>query len=659
MKLTAKQRRALPDSDFGIPETRQFPIHDKNHVKAALRFVKFAPPGKKKELIANINKRAKELGMNINIPAHEQVTPDIDNGMYVKSIEASNVGTLEPIVGASETIIPGGGTSYLGDEENPSFGAKVMDYVLRRKIVREDTVLEEGAVLSQIIIPDDGYTRNNINQMIENNREEDKEEEMRKYHHSVPIFNNFEKRISNIITKGQTRDMLKYITFSDSENKALNVAQSWQYISINAAETIIKILHDKDLDDKVAADRIYHLICSCPESDFIYLMATLYRGIYEWKHHIRFHWVASFIADNKIVFKGSLPWSNDPYDPKCFAIQSMKESEGFSAEEINKIKTYFTQDVFESVSRLSRIWNHDGVFILISDLNPTHEIQIRRLMDEATINGYLIIHGEYPPKVFNKSIIFVKSPYYGSDKIGLMIFGNNRGENFTKVFYFLNDDITKLAEIALRIDAKYGKRQLPDKVRESLEKMFQDVGCFSNIEQPNVPRSDPNIVHESVSSIFKDVKKMALAAMRRIHVEKDGEVSINLKDELTLANYSETHRLLQADLQSDDTEGLKLNIAYVFSLITIIETKYVFGKKTDKYSKEYKDAINLRGMLISDFNTGLNAIRKKDPSFSFIKFYKESGFESAVYKFNAKAITNLSSSKLVETIFQNILRFGR
>jgi hypothetical protein len=162
--------------------------------------------------------------------------------------------------------------------------------------------------------------------------------------------------------------------------------------------------------------------------------------------------------------------------------------------------------------------------------------------------------------------------------------------------------------------------------------------------------------HESVASIFKDAKNVFVRTMRKIHVNKDGDVSINLKDELTLANYSETHRLLMADVNSDDLSGLKMNTAYIFSLITIIETKYLFGKNVDKYTQDYKDAIKLRGMLINDFNTGLNAIRKKEPGFSFIKFYKESGYEDAVYKFNTKLITNLSTAKLVETVFQNAVR---
>jgi len=40
-----KQREALPDSVFAIPEERKYPIHDKNHARAALaRVTEFGTP---------------------------------------------------------------------------------------------------------------------------------------------------------------------------------------------------------------------------------------------------------------------------------------------------------------------------------------------------------------------------------------------------------------------------------------------------------------------------------------------------------------------------------------------------------------------------------------------------------------------------------------
>jgi hypothetical protein len=285
---------------------------------------------------------------------------------------------------------------------------------------------------------------------------------------------------------------------------------------------------------------------------------------------------------------------------------------------------------------------------------PIAERDIMYLKYEKAITGYALLRvSGYP----DKTMVFLKNvPYTDSIGILIKIREPNKGIPSLKMLYFkTGDDICKLADIATRVYGRYS-RGIPADVKMKLRQMFSDVIYIMDLADNTLLKVPTT---ESVASIFKDAKRGVINAMRRIHVEKNGDVSINLKDELTLANYSETHRLLMADLDSDDVAGLKLNVAYVFSLITIIETKYVFGKNVDKYSSEYKDAIKLRGMLISDFNTGLNAIRKKDPSFSFIKFYKESGFESAVYRFNTSKITKLSSEKLVETIFQNAMKLKR
>jgi len=49
--LTTKQREALPDSAFAIPEERKYPIHDKNHAKTALaRVSEFGTPVEKERV---------------------------------------------------------------------------------------------------------------------------------------------------------------------------------------------------------------------------------------------------------------------------------------------------------------------------------------------------------------------------------------------------------------------------------------------------------------------------------------------------------------------------------------------------------------------------------------------------------------------------------
>lgn len=46
-KLTTEERKELPSSDFGLPETREFPMPDAAHVRAAESYFRYAPEDKK------------------------------------------------------------------------------------------------------------------------------------------------------------------------------------------------------------------------------------------------------------------------------------------------------------------------------------------------------------------------------------------------------------------------------------------------------------------------------------------------------------------------------------------------------------------------------------------------------------------------------------
>lgn len=64
-KLSAAERKELKDSDFGIPETREFPMPDAVHVHAAESYFRYAPEDKKKELARRILKKAEEFGVEV------------------------------------------------------------------------------------------------------------------------------------------------------------------------------------------------------------------------------------------------------------------------------------------------------------------------------------------------------------------------------------------------------------------------------------------------------------------------------------------------------------------------------------------------------------------------------------------------------------------
>lgn len=65
-KLTSEERRELPDSEFGLPEDRSYPMPDAAHVRAAEAYFRYAPDSDKPELARNILAKAKEFGVQVN-----------------------------------------------------------------------------------------------------------------------------------------------------------------------------------------------------------------------------------------------------------------------------------------------------------------------------------------------------------------------------------------------------------------------------------------------------------------------------------------------------------------------------------------------------------------------------------------------------------------
>ena len=63
-KINTEDRNKLPDSAFGIPSKRKYPLTDEKHVLQAVRFFNKADEEDKSELAHNIVKRAKELNMD-------------------------------------------------------------------------------------------------------------------------------------------------------------------------------------------------------------------------------------------------------------------------------------------------------------------------------------------------------------------------------------------------------------------------------------------------------------------------------------------------------------------------------------------------------------------------------------------------------------------
>lgn len=61
--LSAAERRALPDSAFGLPEERKWPLHDEEHVRSAIQNFHWCPKDKQRTVAAAILKAMRKFGI--------------------------------------------------------------------------------------------------------------------------------------------------------------------------------------------------------------------------------------------------------------------------------------------------------------------------------------------------------------------------------------------------------------------------------------------------------------------------------------------------------------------------------------------------------------------------------------------------------------------
>lgn len=66
--LNTEERRELPDSDYGLPERREYPMPDAAHVRAAEAYFRYCPEDLRPKLARAILAKARQYGVDIQSP---------------------------------------------------------------------------------------------------------------------------------------------------------------------------------------------------------------------------------------------------------------------------------------------------------------------------------------------------------------------------------------------------------------------------------------------------------------------------------------------------------------------------------------------------------------------------------------------------------------
>ena len=130
-KLKAKQRRALPDSAFALPEKRAYPIQDESHARVALSMLHNASPAEQKKIKAAVHRRYPDIEIggedkaekSPGVPDFATETPrehgHLDSGQ--SGLAGPATGGIKPLA-ATPSAFPGGESTYVAvaeSEANP------------------------------------------------------------------------------------------------------------------------------------------------------------------------------------------------------------------------------------------------------------------------------------------------------------------------------------------------------------------------------------------------------------------------------------------------------------------------------------------------------------------------------------------------------------
>ena len=67
-RISYEERKELPDSVYGLPEHREYPMPDAVHVRAAEAYFRYCPDDLKPRLAKAILKKAEEFGVDVESP---------------------------------------------------------------------------------------------------------------------------------------------------------------------------------------------------------------------------------------------------------------------------------------------------------------------------------------------------------------------------------------------------------------------------------------------------------------------------------------------------------------------------------------------------------------------------------------------------------------
>jgi hypothetical protein len=627
--ISSKDRKALPNEIFGLPEDRKFPLTDEAHVRKAIQYFKFAPPAKRVVLAKNINARAKELGMRLKISkmndfykfADKLIVREsaYDDYEFQRLVEIGQ-GDVEKLIG----LVNGSMQQGISQLFNKLFVNPSLEVFITIEKELQPQILSYDAFKHV-------YDKMGIN------------------HYINPI-----KHVNEAMQKSydllfgflQYNDPLLDLTNNNLINCVLeDIFHCIDYqIQLYRDTEIIK--HKLKLMTEVVAYckcNIYYVVRKLKQIQVDAQIAILIGG-QDFDDPRRQN------ADNNLKLinetLNTMLQINEVYDPSI--ISDVKVLDVLYAGNMN-----WTNSVDYLKVLKNEIKSHIDIILLDDQMHISGTDQTRSI--DFLTNGIVAFHHReiidcltYLEGSIRKENVKYYNRNYSLDLCSSDIVAFTELDAFQRLY---------VGKDANGDDVYYGicrnKLYLLGKTNVPGELVL--IRLYENCETLLLQ----NLVVRDYADFNKADKMSAIKVMlipqndlqgvtEGITIDKDGGVKFSFKPKKSyMDEYAENHKVLMQNVKAKNIDALKDDLCAMFALINDIERNILYGKKHVK-AEIKKDAEKARAFATNDFKTYLKVVQKADKSFNFMKYYEESDFGKIHIGFKKDEIIGLK--RLFQTL---------
>ena len=574
-KLSARQRKNLPDDQFGLPNEKGYPMPDEAHVRSAIAYFHSCPQNKRKELASNINRIAKSYGMKIKLKPHSPFKPYAD----------------KEIVEESGELI----TEYFIDsKDRKAIIKEYFPYDVNRDNLNFDQY--HRAMQNQNIYPGKSTIKpinDKLNETIDSAIRSSAQKYLDKYY--MTVFNKNQSVIADYIY--------------DSDLKiCYDITRNFFYAkSVDDPEFVKKIKGVKNKDLLKNAFREIEKEINVPVVrkvvDDITKAIDGVHPTFKWKDDKKGEeffdtWAyLDYGLERELMNPENWDKVGGPVLVNDLGlIGKVHDIRNFSEEEINQFVTNnkIINDLCMSV--LSKLVN-DFNFPPLKD-GVWFDSEVIELSRRGIIDGYFISGdtNEMSDSLFRIAIKMNKCIY-----IPIHCWHDKEKCIVNAVKMFDND-----------VHPQYFTTICDKFIRSKYQKV-------------------PKIPIRTIT--FKCTNASFDSAMEGLHFSKNGDIRIYLSSHKSyMDKYAAIHNALVEDYKAQNLPAMKHDLAYLFALIASIETQlHAPSRGLEEGTPEYADAIKARMFAKNDFKSYMKIVQKQDPSFKFMKFYEENNYDKEVY----------------------------